>query len=609
MREALVVALRFVVGRLVLLAEVAAARLLARQGIEREQFRELEVVGHAAGVLEILVRVVRVARHRHVVPELFANLRNLRERALQAPGRTRHAHVVPHHATELAVQFTRRLAALDRQQPRDLALRVVRGLAERLVLGGDLRQRRARQIVAERVGDDEVAVGQALHQRARAEAVGAVVGEVRFTEHVQARDRRHEVVVHPQSTHRVVHGGVDPHRHVVRVVVGDLLVHVEQVAVPLADHALPEPVDGIAEVEVHRQPRLTHAAPVVAHQLGGARRDVARDEIAEARIAAFEVVVALAFGNLLRRTPVARVLRHPHAPVVAQALAHERELALVIAAHGDARWVDLREARVGEQRAALVRAPRRGDVAVHRVGREVVRGAVAARAEQHGVAGPLLDLARLQVARDDAARLSVDHDDVEHLAMGHERDGARVHLPHHRLVRTDEELLARLSARVERARHLRAAERPVVEQTAVLARERHALRHALIDDVDADLREPVDVGLARAIVAALHRVVEEAVDAVAVVPVVLRGVDAALRGDRVRTARAVVDAEGEDVVAELTERGGGRCAGQARTHADDRQLATVGRVHQLRVELVPIPFPFDGTARDLAVERHHCATW
>jgi hypothetical protein len=53
----------------------------------------------------------------------------------------------------------------------------------------------------------------------------------------------------------------------------------------------------------------------------------------------------------------------------------------------------------------------------------------------------------------------------------------------------------------------------------------------------------VDVGLAGAEVAAFDRVVEEAVHAVAVVLVVLGGVDAALRGDAVRAAGAVVEAE------------------------------------------------------------------
>ena len=87
-----------------------------------------------------------------------------------------------------------------------------------------------------------------------------------------------------------------------------------------------------------------------------------------------------------------------------------------------------------------------------------------------------------------------------------------------------------------------------------------------------DLGEPVDVGLARAEVAALDRVVEQPVDAVAVVLVVLGGVDAALRGDRVRAARAVLEAEGLDVVAQLGQGRGGRRAGQAGADDDHRDL-------------------------------------
>ena len=94
---------------------------------------------------------------------------------------------------------------------------------------------RAGEVVADGVGDDEVAVGQPLHQRARAEPVGAVIGEVRLAEHVQAGHVAHQVVVDPEPAHRVVDGGVDAHRDLVGVLVGDLLVHVEQVAVLLLD--------------------------------------------------------------------------------------------------------------------------------------------------------------------------------------------------------------------------------------------------------------------------------------------------------------------------------------------------------------------------------------
>ena len=86
-------------------------------------------------------------------------------------------------------------------------------------------------------------------------------------------------------------------------------------------------------------------------------------------------------------------------------------------------------------------------------------------------------------------------------------------------------------------------------------------------------------------VAALDGVVEQAVNRVAVVLVVLRGVDAALRGDRVRAARRVLEAEARDVVAELGERRGRGAAGEAGADDDDLVLALVRRVDQLHLEL------------------------
>src|SRR3712207_6259916 len=99
----------------------------------------------------------------------------------------------------------------------------------------------------------------------------------------------------------------------------------------------------------------------------------------------------------------------------------------------------------------------------------------------------------------------------------------------------------------------------------------------------------VHVVLTGAEVAALDRVVEQPVHAVAVVAVVLRGVDAALRGDAVRPARAVLVPERLDLVAGLAERGGRRAAGQAGADDDDRHLAAVGRVDQATAEAPGAP--------------------
>jgi hypothetical protein len=151
------------------------------------------------------------------------------------------------------------------------------------VTGGDLFELGAREIVTNCVREDEVTVRQSLHQRAGTEAIRAVIGEVRLANHVQARDRAHQVVVDPQSAHRVVRGRKDAHRDLVRVLVSDALIHLEQVAVLLLNGAAAEPLDGIAEIQVDAEAGRTDAPPLVANLLRGPGRDIARAQIPEAR--------------------------------------------------------------------------------------------------------------------------------------------------------------------------------------------------------------------------------------------------------------------------------------------------------------------------------------
>ena len=157
------------------------------------------------------------------------------------------------------------------------------------------------QVIADGVGQDEVAVGQALHEGARAQAIGAVIAEIGFADDVQSGDIRHQVVIHPQAAHGVVDGGIDAHRLLVRIFAGDALVHVEQVAVALLDDGAAEALDGVAEVQVDGQAAFAHAAAFVADLLGIARGHVARHQVAEARVLALQEVIAFGFGDLAGR--------------------------------------------------------------------------------------------------------------------------------------------------------------------------------------------------------------------------------------------------------------------------------------------------------------------
>src|SRR5579864_4318022 len=471
--------------------------------------------------------------------------------------------------------------------------------------GVDFFELRLGDVIADGVGNNEVAVGEPLHQRAGAEAIRAVIGEIGLADNEQAGDGAHQVVIHPESAHGVVDGRIDAHRDLVGILVGDALVHLEEVAVALANHIDAEAADGIGEIQVDAESGFADAAAFVADGLGIARSDVAGDQVAEAGIAALEIIIAIAFGYLAGRAFVARLFRHPDTAVVAQRFAHQGEFRLVVTGHRNASGMNLCEARIGEGRAAFVRAPDGGAVGTLGVGGKEIGVAVAAGAEHHRVANMRFDLAGNQIAGDDATSLAINDDEVEHFGAREHLHATGIYLVFESLVRAEQKLLAGLAAGVESARDLRAAEGSVGQRAGILAGEGNALSYALVDDVDADLREPVDIGLARSEVAAFDGVVEQAKDAVTIVVIVFRGVDTALSSDAVRAARRILKAEALHVVAELAQAGGRGCSGEPGTNDEDGVFALVGRIHQLHFEARLIPEFFDGAVGDSRVELHH----
>jgi len=257
-------------------------------------------------------------------------------------------------------------------------------------------------------------------------------------------------------------------------------------------------------------------------------------------------------------------------------------------------WICVKQ---GFAKAAPFLNARQIAVAALRVGREIEDVAVAAGREAHRVTEVRLDLAGDHVAYDDAAGLAVHEDELLHLVAREHLDLAGADLTLERLVGAEEELLTRLAAGVEGARHLGAPEGAVVEEPAVLAGEGDPERDALVDDVHGDLGKAINVGLARAEVAALDGVVEQPEDAVAVVVVVLRRVDAALRGDRVRPSGRVLVAEALHVVAELGHRRRAARARESGSDHEDRVFALVRGVDELHLEAVPVPLFLDRTRR------------
>ncbi len=225
--------------------------------------------------------------------------------------------------------------------------------------------------------------------------------------------------------------------------------------------------------------------------------------------------------------------------------------------------------------------------------------------ENDRVAEMHIDVARYEIARDDSARMLFDDDQIQHFSARIHGHCSGLHLPLERLVRAEQKLLPGLASRIECTRDLSATKGPVRERAAVFPRKRHALRHTLIDDMYADLREAIDICLASAEVAALYGVVKQPVDTVAIVLIILGRVDAALRCNRVSAARRILETKAAHLVAELAERCGRGCAGKARPNHDDRMLALVGRIDQLHIEARLVPHLLDCAGRNSRVQFHY----
>ena len=600
--EVFVVASGLIFRGLVFLAEVTAAGFVAGESVLREEFTEFEEVGNPSGVFEILVERVARAENLDAVPEFVAEIADFLDGGLKTSGVAGHAAVVPESEPEFSMETVGSASAVNIEDGFETGARILDDVGEGGMIGGDGGEFTGGQVVAEGVGDDEVTVGESLHQGAGPEAIGTVVGEVGFTEDVESGNGALEVVVDPESPHGVVDGGVDPHGNLVGVLVGDLVVHMEEVSIFLFDDVESVAFDGLCEVEVDGGPGFPNPLSGVAAFLGISGGDVAGNHVAEGRVLAFEVVVPFLFGDLIGGPRISFFEGDPNATVVAETFAHQCELGLVVAGDGDASGVDLGVAGVGEESPPFVGAPGGGDVAALGIGREVIGIAVTAGAEEYGVSGESFKFSRDHVAEDDASGDAVDGDDVHHLATGVERDFPEFDLPHETAVGTEEQLLSGLAAGVESPGDLRSPEGAIGECAAVFPGEGDPLGDALIDDGRADLGESVDVGFPSAEVSPLDGVVEETVDAVSVVLVVLGGVDASLSGNAVCAAGRVVEGDGVDLVAEFGKGGGSGGTGESGSDDDDGVFSLVGRGDQLEVELVSVPARGHRTAGDVRLE-------
>ena len=409
-----------------------------------------------------------------------------------------------------------------------------------------------------------------------------MVREVRLSTSVQSRHGSLKIVIHPQAPHGVVHSGVNPHGRLIGVVGCNLLIHLKQVAILGTDRSLTQFANllhrrcgnplhlGLSSaitlyrtgiIQIHRFTRLVDTESSIAPLFCRATRYIAWNKVSEGRIPALEIVIAAVFRNVRGlQCPIPQCLHirfmlgNPNAPVVSQRLRHQCQFTLILPAYRDAGRVDLRVAGICHVGASPVGLPSCGHIGPHRIGAQKEHISIPPAAQHNGMGSMAFNFACNKVPGNDSPRLSVHLDHVHQFVTvvhGHFSLG---NLTAQGTVGTQQQLLARLALGIKSPAHLDPAKRPVVQQSAVISCKRHALCHALVNDIRADFGKAVHVCFPAPVVASLDGIIEQAVHRVTVVLVVFGSVDAPLGRNGVGTPRAVLKTESLDVVAHFSQR-------------------------------------------------------
>src|SRR5262245_14281131 len=106
--------------------------------------------------------------------------------------------------------------------------------------------------------------------------------------------------------------GINTHRDRIGVFSSDFLIHVEQISVSFPDYVNPQALYRVRKIEVGPQASWSHPAPLVTNFFGSTRGNVARGKIAKAWVFAFQIIIAVLFGNRSGRFEASLFgFRHP----------------------------------------------------------------------------------------------------------------------------------------------------------------------------------------------------------------------------------------------------------------------------------------------------------
>ena len=248
---------------------MTAARFFTVQSIAGHQHTYFDKVDQTESLFKFYVQFVYFTRDAYVGPEVFFHFLDTAQSFLQRFFGTSHTYKIPHDVTQFLVDGVNRVFTVNGFDFLNLILDSFFGCYEFRKVGRETRNLDLiGQIVLDSVWQYEISVGQTLHQRGCTQTVGTVIGEVGFADSEQTRNRSHQFIIYPNTTHCVVDSGEYHHRSFIWILVGDFFVHIEEVTITGTNHILTQTIDGIFEIKENGQAGIVYTETCIATFFG-----------------------------------------------------------------------------------------------------------------------------------------------------------------------------------------------------------------------------------------------------------------------------------------------------------------------------------------------------
>ena len=218
--------------------------------------------------------------------------------------------------------------------------------------------------------------------------------------------------------------------------------------------------DSRREIQINSFTCFVYSIACIATLFSSTWSHVTRHEVTESRVTAFQVVIAVFFGNFSRffaffayRYCIFHFLRYPNTSVVTQRFRHQSQFRLIVAWTRDTSRVNLSEARVSKVSTFLVDFPSCGSVRAHRIGWKEVYVTITTRGDNYSVSRVAFNFTSNKVTSDDTTRFAVYDYHIEHFVAVVHINFTTSDLAIHRSIATEQELLSCLTFGVESTRN------------------------------------------------------------------------------------------------------------------------------------------------------------